>query len=162
MIRSVTRDDAEAICRIYNHYILNTPITFEEEALTVSEMAARIDEYTREYPWVVYEDEGGIRGYAYAGKWKGRSAYRFTVESSIYLDASATGRGLGSLLYGELLAQLKSSPVHAVIAGITVPNQASVALHEKVGFKKIGEFREVGWKFGRWLDVGYWQLLLPR
>lgn len=162
MIRNATTGDAGAICRIYNHYVENTIITFEEQPVPVAEMADRIDEYTHDYPWLVYEDEEGIRGYAYATKWKTRSAYRFSVESSVYLDVKATGGGLGSRLYRELLAQLGNTSIHAVIAGITLPNQASVALHEKLGFRKIGQFREVGWKFNRWLDVGYWELLLPR
>lgn len=162
MIRNAEKSDAAAICRIYNHYVLHTAITFEEEPVSETEMAARIEEYTRRYPWIVYEEAGHIRGYAYAAAWKGRSAFRFSVESSVYLDATATGAGLGSILYRELLDRLQEKSVHAVIAGITLPNPASVALHEKFGFQKTGEFHEVGWKFERWLDVGYWELLLPQ
>jgi len=162
VIRNVKTSDAAAICRIYNHYILNTAITFEEQPVAEAEMASRIEEYTRRYPWIVYETDGDIVGYAYASPWKGRSAFRFSVESSVYLDPAATGGGLGSSLYRELLARLQSQSVHAVIAGITLPNPASVALHEKFGFRKTGEFHEVGWKFESWLDVGYWELLLPQ
>lgn len=162
VIRNAETSDAAAICRIYNHYVRNTVITFEEQPVPETEMASRIEEYTRRCPWIVYEESGQIRGYAYAAPWKGRSAFRFSVESSVYLDASATGAGLGSLLYRELLARLRAASFHAVIAGITLPNAASVALHEKFGFRKTGEFHEVGWKFERWLDVGYWELLLSQ
>lgn len=160
MIRNALKSDADAICRIYNHYVLNTVITFEEEPLTPAEIVARIEEYSLELPWLVYEDENGVLGYAYASKWKGRSAYRYSVESSVYLDLSVTGRGLGSCLYEALLFHLRDCSVHVVIGGITLPNQASVALHEKFGFEKIAHFKEVGWKFGDWLDVGYWELIL--
>jgi phosphinothricin acetyltransferase len=160
MIRTVRPSDAEVICRIYNHYIRNTVITFEEQPLTVMEMAARIEEYTTTLPWLVCENDDAVLGYAYAGIWKTRSAFRYSVESSVYLDSSAFGRGLGTLLYEALLAQLRARPIHAVVAGITLPNQASVALHEKFGFEKVACFREVGRKFDSWLDVGYWQLLL--
>ncbi len=161
MIRTVRPSDAETICRIYNHYIRNTVITFEEQPLTVAEMAARIEACTAGLPWLVYVDNDAVLGYAYAGTWKTRSAYRYSVESSVYLDPSALGRSLGTLLYEALLAQLRTQPIHAVIAGITLPNQASVALHEKFGFLKVGHFREAGRKFDTWLDVGYWELLLP-
>lgn len=160
MIRNALKSDADAICRIYNHYVLNTVITFEEEPLTSAEIVTRIEEYSLELPWLVYEDENGVLGYAYASKWKGRSAYRYSVESSVYLDLSVTGRGLGSCLYEALLSHLRDRSVHVVIGGITLPNQASVALHEKFGFEKIAHFKEVGWKFGDWLDVGYWELIL--
>jgi L-amino acid N-acyltransferase YncA len=160
MIRNVRLGDAEVICRIYNHYIRNTVITFEEQPLTVAEMAARIEEYTTCLPWLVYVNNDVVLGYAYAGTWKTRSAYRYSVESSVYLDSSALGRGLGTLLYEALLAQLRAKSIHAVIAGITLPNQASVLLHEKFDFEKVACFKEVGRKFGSWLDVGYWQLLL--
>lgn len=160
MIREARANDVEAICRIYNHYITHTTITFEEQTVSSTEMAARIAEYTATLPWLVLEEEGDVLGYAYAGPWKGRSAYRHTVESSVYLDPAAVGRGLGAQLYEKLFAHLRHASIHAVIAGITLPNQASVALHEKLGFIKVGHFREVGWKFERWLDVGYWELML--
>jgi L-amino acid N-acyltransferase YncA len=160
MIRKVRANDVEAICRIYNHYIAHTIITFEETAISSTDMVARIAECTATLPWLVFEEDGDVLGYAYAGPWKGRSAYRYSVESSVYLDPAAVGRGLGTELYGTLFIQLRSASIHAVIAGITLPNQASVALHEKLGFLKVGHFREIGWKFERWLDVGYWELVL--
>jgi len=160
VIRNAQTSDAEEICRIYNHYILNTVITFEEQSLSTAEMAARIEAYTAKLPWLIYEDGGNVLGYAYAATWQARSAYRHSVESSVYLDLSASGRGLGTLLYESLLAQLRARPIHTVIAGISLPNQSSVALHEKFGFEKVAHFREVGRKFDSWIDVGYWELLL--
>jgi L-amino acid N-acyltransferase YncA len=160
VIRNARATDAAAICHIYNHYILNTTITFEELPLDVAEMAERIKACTVNLPWIVLEEKGAVTGYAYAGPWKARSAYRHTVESSVYLSAAETGRGLGTLLYEALFRQLREHTIHAVVAGITLPNQASVALHEKSGFVKVGHFREVGRKFNSWLDVGYWELLL--
>lgn len=160
MIRDATIADAPAICGIYNYYIENTPVTFEEAALSPEEMAARISDITQAYPWIVYLENGTIVGYAYAGKWKARSAYRHTAELTVYLDHMATGRGIGSRLMTELLARLRGIGVHAVVGGVALPNPASTALHEKFGFKKVAHFPEVGFKFGKWIDVGYWELML--
>jgi phosphinothricin acetyltransferase len=162
MIRDIRPDDAPAICGIYNPYVLNTTITFEEEPVPAEEMRRRIEEFTRAYPWLVEGDGERISGYAYACPWKARSAYRHTVESAIYLRPDAAGRGIGTRLYAALLARLKEQGIRAVIGGIAQPNPASVALHEKLGFEKIGHFRSVGFKFGRWIDVGYWEALLDR
>ena len=123
-------------------------------------MARRIADVTAGLPWLVWETEGGILGYAYATPWKVRAAYRHAVESSIYLAPQATGRGLGPKLYGELIAELRTRGLHCVIGGAALPNPASVSLHEKLGFEKVAEFRQVGFKFGRWIDVAYWELML--
>jgi L-amino acid N-acyltransferase YncA len=161
MIRSATRADAESIVRIYNHYVLNTTITFEEEAVSSEEMADRITEVaSSSLPWGVLEQDGHLVGYAYATKWKERFAYRFSVESTVYLAPDLGGRGLGTKLYEVLLAQLKAKGFHAVISGIALPNPSSIALHEKFGMTKVAHFKEVGFKFGQWLDVGYWEGLL--
>ena len=160
MIRPATADDAAAIVDIYNHYILNTVVSFEEEAVSVAEIQDRMKRFTARFPWLVYEEDGRVLGYAYAAPWHTRASYRNTAESTVYLAQGAAGRGLGSQLYGELFERLHSLKVHAVMAGITLPNPASVALHEKMGFEKVGHHKEVGWKFDRWIDVGYWQLLL--
>ena len=101
-----------------------------------------------------------VVGYVSAAKWKGRSAYRFSVESTIYLDHRSTGQGIGTKLYGQLFSILRSRSIHVVIGGIALPNAASVALHERLGFTKVAHFAEVGFKFGRWVDVGYWQVTL--
>ncbi len=158
MIRSATRADAESIVRIYNYYVSNTTITFEEEAVSSEDMADRITEViSSSLPWVVLEQDDQLAGYAYATKWKGRSAYRFSVEIAVYLAPELGGRGLGTKLYEVLLAQLKEKGFHAVIGGIALPNPASIALHEKFGMTKVAHFKEVGFKFGRWIDVGYWE-----
>lgn len=160
MIRDAERSDAEAIARIYNHYIEKTVITFEEVSISVEDMCSRIVETTQSLAWYVFEIEGRVVGYAYASKWKGRCAYRYSVESTVYLDPDVVGKGVGSKLYSRLLDALKEKSYHAVIAGIAIPNEGSVALHEKFGFIKVAHFKETGWKFDRWIDVGYWQLLL--
>ncbi|MFN8397251.1 MAG: arsinothricin resistance N-acetyltransferase ArsN1 family B [Bacteroidia bacterium] len=159
IIREAGPEDAAAVVEIYNHFILNTIVTFEEEAISVEEMLGRMAEVQGKFPWLVVEVEGRVLGYAYASSWKSRCAYRNSVESTIYLHPEATGRGHGYPLYMELLRRLKELGLHAVIGGIALPNAGSVALHEKCGFRKIGEFVEVGNKFGGWINVGYWQLI---
>ncbi|NUU00892.1 arsinothricin resistance N-acetyltransferase ArsN1 family B [Herbaspirillum robiniae] len=159
-IRAATAADAAAICGIYNHYVEHTTVSFETEAIPVAAMAARIAEVQAQFPWLVYEEGGQVLGYAYASKWKPRAAYAQSVESSVYLHRDAAGRGIGKQLYARLFAQLRPLGVHLVIGGIAQPNDASVALHERMGFVKVGQFNEVGRKFGRWVDVGYWQLKL--
>ena len=104
--------------------------------------------------------DGAVAGYAYAGRWRTREGYRHSVETSIYLSPDATGRGLGATLYARLLERLRALDVHAVIGGIALPNPASEALHERLGFEQVARFREVGRKFGEWIDVAYWQLRL--
>ena len=112
-------------------------------------------------PYLVIEDtQSAVIGYAYASKWKGRCAYRFSVETSIYLAESAAGKGFGAQLYPALIDRLRATDVHLVIAGIALPNEASIGLHEKLGFEKVAHFKEVGFKFEKWVDVGYWQLIL--
>lgn len=160
MIRHVQRKDAEVICSIYNHYIRNSVITFEEGPVSINEMQERIDLATDELPWLVFEEKGRIQGYAYASKWKGRCAYRFSVESTVYLSIESKGKGIGYQLYKALIDRLANLSYHSIIGGIALPNPASVALHEKLGFEKVAHFREVGWKMDRWVDVGYWELLI--
>jgi L-amino acid N-acyltransferase YncA len=160
MIRSAQVEDAAQLCEIYNHYVLNTPITFEEEAVLIEDMEERVRETTASLPWLVWEENEIVLGYCHASKWKGRCAYRYSAESTVYLRPDARGRGIGTALYRDLLARLKEKGFHTVVGGIALPNRASVTLHEKLGCEKIAQFREVGRKFGRWIDVGYWQLLL--
>ena len=165
-IRPASQTDAQAIADIYNHYIANTVVTFEEAAVAPIEMASRIQGVlTASLPWlvgeVVTDRRAAIVGYAYATPWKSRSAYRYSVESSVYLAPGLAGRGFGTTLYSALLEDLKRRSVHSVLGGIALPNAASVALHERLGFVKIAHLREVGYKSAQWLDVGYWQILLP-
>ena len=161
MIRNAQPNDAAPIAEIYNHYVLTTTITFEEQPVTAPQMAERMAEVQAAgLPWLVAEREGQVLGYAYASKWKARSAYRHSVECSVYLDRQAVGGGVGSSLYEALFAELKSRGLHVVIGGIALPNEGSIALHEKFGLRKVAQFEEVGFKFGRWVDVGYWQKTL--
>ncbi|NQZ28667.1 MAG: N-acetyltransferase family protein [Colwellia sp.] len=159
MIRAVQEQDAKAISDIYNYYIANTVITFEEDILTAAEMQRRITSVlAADLPWLVVEDElGEILGYAYASKWRERFSYRFSVEVTVYLSPEQSGKGLGTQLYQALFTELKNRNIHSVIGGITLPNAASVAVHEKFSLAKVAHFKEVGFKFNQWLDVGYWQ-----
>jgi L-amino acid N-acyltransferase YncA len=160
-IREVKPADAAGICAIYNYYVESTIITFEEQPVSVREMEARIQEIAEaSLPWLVCVEDGEIIGYSYASKWKGRCAYRFSVEGTVYLKQGFSGRGIGSALYSRVIARLREQSMHCVVGGIALPNPASVALHEKLGFKKAAHFAEVGWKFNQWIDVGYWELIL--
>ena len=161
MIRSATASDSDSIARIYSHYILNTAITFEEQAVSAQDIAERIGEAgSASLPWLVAEHAGQIVGYAYATKWKGRCSYRFSVESTVYVDPNFVGKGYGTRLYERLFGWLKESGIHVVIGGIALPNPESISLHEKFGMKKVAHFSEVGYKFEKWIDVGYWQSIL--
>ncbi|RIL01681.1 MAG: phosphinothricin acetyltransferase [Proteobacteria bacterium] len=158
MVRDATASDAAAIASIYNHYVANTVVTFEEESVAAGEMARRVEEVQAgSLPWLVAEADGRVLGYPYARPWHARSAYRFSAEITVYLDAAQCGRGIGTRLYGALFPLLEARRIHAAIGGIALPNEASVALHEKFGLRKVAQFAEVGFKFDRWIDVGYWQ-----
>jgi len=160
-VRSATAADAGGIVHIYNHYITHSVATFEETPVDAATMAGRIAEADATgLPWLVAERDGRITGYAYAGQWKGRCAYRYSVESTVYVDPDTTGQGMGTRLYAGLLDELRSRAIHTVIGGISLPNPASIALHERLGFVQVAHFREVGFKFGCWIDVGYWQAAL--
>ena len=159
--RPATAADAEAIARIYNYYVANTVITFEEEAVSATDMAARIAEaQSLSLPWLVAEIEGAIAGFAYARRWRPRSAYKYSAETTIYLERGYEGRRIGTTLYSMLLPLLRERGIHVAIGGVALPNDASIALHEKLGFERVATFRQVGFKHDRWVDVAYWQLVL--
>lgn len=160
MIRPATAADAAAINNIYNHYIATTTISFEENPVTEQEMAQRIKDVSASLPWYVEEQDGVVIGYTYATPWRARSAYRFSVESTVYIAASHAGKGIGKRLYQTLIADLRQRGIHVIIGGIAQPNAASVALHESLGFEKVAHFKDVGRKFEQWVDVGYWELQL--
>ena len=161
VIREATVEDALRVSEIYNYYVLKTSISFETEAVCPEDMAKRIDGITSGgYPYYVYEIDGVVAGYCYLGSWKGRRAYSATAELSIYVDHEKTCNGIGGRLMKHLLDNTDRVRFHTVIACISLPNELSVTLHEKFGFNKISHFREVGFKFGGWLDVGHWQLIL--
>ena len=161
MNRDAQPSDAADICAIYNHFVLNTTVTFEEQAVSNEAMVERLDAVSPVLPWLVHEHSGRVVGYAHASAWKSRCAYRHSVETSVYLTTDSAGRGLGTSLYLDLIERLSQTDCHSLLAGISLPNKPSIALHEKLGFEKVGQFKEVGRKFDRWVDVGYWEKLLP-
>lgn len=161
ILRDAERSDALQIANIYNYYIENTVITFEEQLVSALDIQERIEKIQQAgHIWLVAEIDEKIVGYAYSAPWRDRSAYRFASEVSVYLSNNSQGNGVGSLLYQSLFERLKSTEIKILIGGITLPNEASVALHEKFGLEKVAHFRDVGFKFDQWLDVGYWQLKL--
>ncbi|PHV12548.1 arsinothricin resistance N-acetyltransferase ArsN1 family B [Chitinimonas sp. BJB300] len=160
-LRDATADDAAAIAAIYNPYVLETVISFEESPIQPVDIARGITKIKSDgLPWLVAEHDGQKLGYAYASPWRSRPAYRHSVESSVYLAPQAQRLGIGERLYLALIEQLRKVGKHTVIGGIALPNAASVALHEKLGFRQMALFEQTGYKFGRWIDTGYWQLLL--
>lgn len=161
IVREAQDSDVPAILEIYNPYITRTAVSFEEEPVTEPEIRRRIEEVqSYALPWLCAELDGRLAGYAYATRWRERSAYRFTAETTIYLAEGFLGRGIGNRLYSALLDRVHAAGMHQVMAVITLPNPASVRLHEKLGYVKVAHFSQVGYKFDRWLDVGYWQLAI--
>lgn len=160
MIRSLNVNDAEELLDIYNYYVLNSIVTFDDEALSLDTFKDKITRINVDYPFIVFEENNEILGYAYGSKWRPKPAYKHTVESTVYVKHDVLGKQIGSKLYTELLTQLKEQNYHIVLGGLTLPNDASVKLHEKFGFKQVAHYKEVGLKFDKWLDVGFWQLTL--
>ncbi|MEJ2594477.1 MAG: GNAT family N-acetyltransferase [bacterium] len=160
MIRTAEKRDIDQICDIYNYYVQHSIATFDEKEMSGPEMEEYLSGIMNNYPWLVYESVGEVLGYAYVSPWKSRSAYKYSLESTIYIHPDYIRKGIGTRLYSVLISRAKELGFHALIGGISLPNPASVALHEKMGFQKIGQFCEVGFKFDKWVDVGYWELLL--
>jgi L-amino acid N-acyltransferase YncA len=152
--------DAAACAAIYAPYVDASPISFEEVAPTAAEMAARIAEVQETHPWLVAEEEGEVSGYAYGCPHRSRAAYRWATDVSAYIAEGRRGRGLGRALYEALLERLRRQGFQVACAGITLPNEASVRLHERLGFEPVGVYRRIGWKSGAWHDVGWWELEL--
>ena len=160
MIRKVNATDAQAIAHIYNHYVLNTTISFETQAVTTAHMLHRITSISAQNPYLVYEHEGRVVGYCYAHLWKERVAYSQTLETTIYLHPDYCHRGIGKRLMQQLIEQCRAQGFHALIACITGGNEGSIALHQSLGFEQRSCFKEVGHKFGAWLDVVDLELIL--
>lgn len=154
--------DAEAIAAIYAPFVNDTVISFEDVAPTAAEMAARIERLTRTHAWLVAEDGGEILGYAYGCPHRERAAYRWATEVSVYVDPRHQRRGAGRALYEALFGLLAEQGYRIALAGIALPNDASVALHEACGFEPVGVYRRIGFKLGAWWDVGWWQCDLAR
>ena len=161
MIRSVRLSDAEAIAKIYNYYVKETTVTFETEEIYITEMEKRIMK-TLEYgyPFIVYEEAGIVTGYAYVRKWRERISYNNTLETSIYVDKDKKTKGTGKKLYNSLIEKCKKSGVHVLIGVLAHTNTASKKLHKNTGFEKTGHFKEAANKFGKFIDVEFWSLIL--
>lgn len=160
-IRAASPEDAEAIAAIYRPVVIETAISFELEPPSQQEMRARIEKTLQSLPWLVSLDgQGEVEGYVYASRHRERAAYQWAVDVSAYVRADARGRGVGRRLYEALFAELARLGYFQAFAGIALPNEASVALHESVGFEPLGIYRNVGYKHGRWRDVGWWQRAL--
>ncbi|TBN04742.1 N-acetyltransferase family protein [Hyunsoonleella flava] len=160
MIRRFTKEDIKALLDIYNYYVTNTVSTFDIEPLTFDTFQAKVNRIDSEYPFLVFEEGNEILGFAYASRFRPKPAYNFTVESTVYVKHDAHGQQIGTKLYKELLDKLKFTDAHTVLGVLTIPNDASVKLHEKFGFKEVALLKEVGLKFGKWHDVGIYQLKL--
>ena len=160
MIRIATSADAKSILDIYAPYIQNTSLTFETEVPSQDDFATRIQSYLDNWPWLVCELDGKIAGYAYASRYRERTAYQWSVECSVYIHDEYRGAGIASQLYTTLFAFLKYQGYNNVYAVINLPNDRSVAFHEKMGFTYFATFENVGYKLGKWKNVGWWQLKL--
>lgn len=160
MIRRVTEADASRIAEIYNHYVLQTSISFETETVTGDEMLRRIRVLSSEFPYFVYEADGVVEGYCYVHRWKERAAYRNTLETTVYMAHGCEHRGWGRELMQKLIDECRMMGYHSLIACITADNEPSIRFHRRLGFTQVSHYREVGRKFNRWLDVCDYQLLL--
>jgi len=161
MIRAATPDDAAAIAAIYAPVVRDTTISFELQPLSDEQMRARIVSTLRTLPWLVsLDDSGAVNGYVHAGKHRDPGAYRWSVNTSVYVRDDSRGRGVGQRMYRALFDELVRLGYYRAFAGIALPNEASVALHEGVGFEPVGVYQAVGYKFGAWRDVGWWQKAL--
>ncbi|HXS50911.1 MAG TPA: arsinothricin resistance N-acetyltransferase ArsN1 family B [Usitatibacter sp.] len=159
-IRLVRREDAREIQAIYAPYVRDTVVSFEMEPPSVDEMARRIESILPWFPWLVWVEEGRVAGYAYASRHKERLAYQWSADVSAYVQRDFHRRGIGGALYRELLGLVRRQGFFNAYGGITLPNAASVALHESAGFEPLCVYRGVGFKMGRWRDVGWWHLRL--
>jgi L-amino acid N-acyltransferase YncA len=161
LIRDATDDqEANACAAIYSPYVTDTVISLEEVAPTPAEMAARIERTLKTHPWLVAEEAGEVIGYAYGSQHRERAAYRWAADVAVYVDPRHHRRGAARILYETLFALLAEQGFRIACAGVTLPNEASVGLHEALGFQPVGVYRRIGFKFGAWRDVGWWQLEL--
>jgi Sortase and related acyltransferases len=159
-VRIASPDDAPKILEIYAPYILETSISFEMNVPTVAEFQNRMQHYLQRFPWIICEVNGQTAGYVYASLYREREAYQWNCECSAYLSNKFRGKGIAAILYNALFDILKKQRIINVYAGITLPNPASQRFHEKCGFKQFALYKNVGYKFGKWHDVGWWELQL--
>ncbi|MFM9959093.1 MAG: N-acetyltransferase family protein [Phycisphaerales bacterium] len=159
-IRSAEARDFDAVAALTNHYIVHTSIHFGTDPVSADELRGVWERSRARYPFLIAEVGGVFAGYAKAGVWRDRAAYSWTPETGIYIEPRVQARGVGTALYRALLDELRTRGFRSVVAGITLPNEASVRLHERVGFRAVGVVKDAGWKFGAWHDVGFWQIML--
>jgi len=159
-IRPATGEDAAEMAAIYSHFVLNTPTSFESEAPDEAEMRRRVESTIMKYPWLLYEVDGAVAGYAYASQHRVRYHYQWSVDVAVYVHEQYRQQGIGKALYKALLTVVPLQGYISAYAGITLPNPGSVALHESMGFTPVGVYRNVGFKLGKWHDVGWWQKTL--
>jgi L-amino acid N-acyltransferase YncA len=160
MIRPARPSDAPDILAIYAPFVTDTVVSFEFEPPDVEEIRRRVGETLDRWPWLVWEQDGSVRGYAYGSGHRARAAYQWCVEVSVYVHADARRSGIARRLYAELFDRLRRQGFYNAYAGITLPNEASVGFHEAMGFQPIGVYPRIGYKFGRWHDVAWWSLRL--
>ncbi len=160
LVRDFEARDVPPANALTNHFIVHTTTHFGAAPAADEDFEALWEKGRGRFPWLAAEVDGRFAGYAKAGVWRERDAYARTAEVGLYVADGLRGRGVGKGLYAELLGRLRAGGFHTVVAGVTLPNEASVRLHEAMGFTPVGVFREVGWKFGAWRDVGFWQLHL--
>ncbi|MEP3837056.1 MAG: N-acetyltransferase family protein [Algibacter sp.] len=158
MVRAFHINDVPQLLAIYNYYVLNTTVTFDLEAVTLEAFTEKLKTINAEYPFIVFEEGNEIIGYAYGSKFRSKPAYNYVVESTVYVKHNAHGKKVGTTLYAELLKLLKEAKFHTVLGVLTIPNDASIKLHERFGFEKVAHLKEVGFKFGAWQHIGIWQL----
>ena len=159
LIRTADIADLPALTAIYNHYIVHTPITFDVQPYEPEQRRPWFEDHAPagRHRLLVAEEDGAAAGYASTSRWRPKPAYETTVESSVYVRADAVGRGIGRDLYAALFDAMANEDVHTVVAGVALPNPASIALHERFGFRHVGVFRDVGRKFGKYWDVAWFQ-----
>jgi len=158
MIRAFQIEDTNQLLDIYNYYVLSSVATFDDELLSFETFLEKVTQIKASYPFIVFEENKEILGYAYGSKFRPKPAYNKTVESTVYVKQGVYKRQIGTKLYTELLRLLKQENYHSVLGVLTLPNDASVKLHEKFGFTQVANLKQVGFKFGEWQDVGFWQL----
>jgi phosphinothricin acetyltransferase len=156
-IRQARPEDGQSIAGIYEEYVVRMPTSFEETPPTAKEMESRIRDTLERFPYLIVEEAGNVVAYAYAGPHSSRASYRWSVDVTVYIAPTHHRRGIGTLLYRELFSLLEAQSYAMAFAGITIPNPASVGLHESLGFKLVGIYHDVGFKLGAWRDVGWWE-----
>ena len=164
LVRGAESGDLPALTDLYNHYVKSSPATFDLEPASLASRRLWMTRYANAGPHRLFVaiDQGALAGYATSGKLREKPGYLTSVETTVYCAPDVGGRGVGTRLYAELFPMLRERGVHAVMGGIALPNDGSVALHEKFGMKKVAHFEQTGFKFDGWIDVGYWELLVTQ